>query len=302
MNAMWKQFFIEAMLKTSVRSVSSQNISPKILRTLTQNITRIFPEATQDLTIESTYLGERLAEKISPNTANSNKVILYIHGGGFCLGSLETHRAFVCQIAKYTQIPVIHFEYSLAPEQPFPKADEEIYQAYQDLIDSGFLAEQIILAGDDAGANLALTLALRLIRQDANQPCGLMLLSPFLDLTLTSDSVRYNKKLDALLSPEFLKKAVSYYAPQPAQDVADPRISPLYADLTGLPPTLVQVGSKSLLLDDATRFKAEAKKCDVPLSYKIYTGMWHNFFLFNEWFETAQQSLKDMSEFTSKLK
>lgn len=302
MNAMWKQFFVEALLKTSVRSVSSQKISPKILRTLAQNATRIFHSNTQNLIMESMHLGDLVAEKITPKTAQKDKVIFYIHGGSFCLGSLQTHRAFVCQIAEHTQLPVIHFEYSLAPEHPFPKADEDVYQAYQDLIESGFSAEQVILAGDDVGANLALTLALRLIRQDADQPCALMLLAPFLDLTLTSDSVRYNKKLDALLSPEFLKQAVSYYAPQPAQDVADPRISPFYADLTGLPKTLVQVGSKSLLLDDATRFKAEAKKSDVPLSYKIYTGMWHNFFLFHDWFETAQQSLKDMAEFTSQLK
>ena len=302
MKDMWKQLFAERLLKTSVRAVARQSISPKIMRTLANNASYLLPHHSTDLEIEQLTLGELKAEKISPKD-HANKTVLYFHGGGFFLGSLNTHRAIIEDIAQRTQLPIIHVDYPLAPEATFPQASEAIYESYCALVDSGTAPHNIILAGDDAGANLALTLMLRLIRQDAERPCGLILLSPFLDLTLTSDSVRYNQKLDALLSPEFLQKASDNYAPQPAQDVADPRISPLFAeDFSQLPPTFVQVGSKSLLLDDATRFKQKANDDDVKLTYKLYTGMWHNFMMFNAWFDEGKQALQDLASFTAQFK
>lgn len=302
MNEMWKQLFVETLLKTSVRPVGRSTLSVKTMRMLADNAARLLPHHTNDLTIETLKLNNLEAEKISSSNT-SDKVIFYIHGGGFCVGSLKTHRALVEEIVQRTQLTTFHVHPPLAPEYEFPQASEAIYDSYQALLETGVEAENIILAGDDSGANLALTLMLRLIRQDAPRPCGLILLSPFLDLTLTSESVRYNRKLDSLLSPEFLQKAVDVYAPTPAQDVADARISPLFAeDFSQLPPTLVQVGSKSLLLDDATRFKTKANNDDVVLTYKLYTGMWHNFILFNAWFDEGKQALQDIANFTAQFK
>ncbi len=127
-----------------------------------------------------------------------------------------------------------------------------------------------------------------------------MLLSPFLDLTLTSPSLRYNQKHDALLSIEALQTGIDYYLTQEI-DPADPRVSPLFDDLAGLPPVLVQVGSKEILLDDANRFKEKAQDAKVDVTYKLYTGMWHNFQMFSPWFEEAQKSLADIAEFAHRL-
>ena len=129
---------------------------------------------------------------------------------------------------------------------------------------------------------------------------GLILLSPFLDLTLTSESLRYNHKHDALLSIETLKTGIQYYVPS-AMDRGDPEISPFFADLSGLPPMHIQVGSKEILLDDATRFKEKAEQAGVDVEFKIYTGMWHNFQMFSAWFEEARQALADLSEFAHRL-
>lgn len=301
MNEMWKQLFVEALLKTSVRSISRTHLSIEKMRILAESATHFLPNHSQALSEKTFQLGQIKAQQFTPDSQH-NKTILYFHGGGFCLGSLHTHRALVQKIAQRTQLPIISLDYPLAPETDFPQMSETIFESYLALLETGIQANDIILAGDDSGANLALELMLRLIRQDVERPCGLILLSPFLDLTLTSDSVRYNKKLDALLSPEFLQRASDAYAPSPAQDNSDPRISPLYANFEGLPPTLVQVGSKSLLLDDATRFKTKANDADIELTYKLYTGMWHNFILFNAWFDEAKQALQDIATFTAQFK
>ena len=136
------------------------------------------------------------------------------------------------------------------------------FDIYTTLLGQGIQAKDIILSGDSCGANLALGLALKIRDEGLAQVSGLILLSPFLDLTLSSESLRYNRKHDALLSIETLEAGINYYLPK-SMDTADPAISPLFADLSGLPPILVQVGSKEILLDDAQRFKEKAEQAGV---------------------------------------
>lgn len=121
-----------------------------------------------------------------------------------------------------------------------------------------------------------------------------------MDLTLTSESLRFNKKHDALLSIEALQTGTQYYI---GNHIAadDPRVSPIFDDLHGLPPTLVQVGSKEILLDDAKRFREKAEDAGVKVQFKLYTGMWHNFQMFNAWFDEAKQALADIAEFAHEL-
>lgn len=293
-NPMWKQYFIETLLKTGIRGPSQLSLPPESLRLAFEQISRIFPQG-RDVRIRSLHLAGQPAEEIKPQ-AHSTQLILHIHGGAFFLGSLQTHRALMTQIALRTQMQVLHVDYPLAPEAPFPEALDALYMIYLTLLDQGVQAKDILLSGDSCGANLALTLALRLRDQQQPLPAALMLQSPFLDLTLTSESLRYNTEHDALLSIELLEAGIDYYLPRD-MDRADPRVSPLFADLTGLPPTLVQVGSKDLLLDDARRFKQQAEMAQVDVSFKLYTGMWHNFQMFNAWFDEAKQALADMAEF-----
>ena len=125
-------------------------------------------------------------------------------------------------------------------------------------------------------------------------------MSPFLDLTLTSESLRYNQKHDALLSIEALEAGIDYYVPR-SVDRADPEASPFFAELTGLPPIHIQVGSKEILLDDAQRFKVKAEQAGVDVEFKLYTGMWHNFQMFSPWFEEGQRALADLSDFAHRL-
>ena len=227
-------------------------------------------------------------------------MVVYFHGGGFVVGSLDSHDEVCRLLAVHAKVQVLSIDYPLAPEQPFPAAFDALYQAYHALLNQGVAADHIILAGDCAGANLALSLNLRLLRENAPQPCGLVLMSPLLDLTLSSESLRFNQQHDALLSLTLIENAIQHYI-APHTDRDDPRVSPLFDQLQGLPKTLVQVGSKALLLDDAQRFRAQAKKAGVEVEFKLYTGMWHNFHMFSAWFEEAQQALADLAAFAHRL-
>ncbi|MDN5510940.1 alpha/beta hydrolase [Acinetobacter sp.] len=294
----WKQLITESFLKTTIRTPSQFNLPPSTARFAIEQMCRLFPQ-NKDVSIRPLRLAGLHAEEIKP-VNEATQLILYVHGGAFYLGSLNTHRAFLSDMVARTQMQVIHVDYPLAPEQPFPEALDALFDVYNILLDQGIHAKDIILSGDSCGANLALALALKIRDEQLPQVSGLMLLSPFLDLTLTSESLRFNQKHDALLSIETLETGIDYYVPK-AMDKSHPSISPLFADLTGLPPTLVQVGSKEILLDDAQRFKEKAEQANVQVTFKLYTGMWHNFQMFHAWFDEAKQAMADLAEFAHAL-
>lgn len=291
---LFKQLATEKLLKTTIRTPSHFNLSPNTLRFALEQMSRVFPKSEQVSIRELNLSGLKVEEIKAQDEAT--QLILYLHGGAFFVGSLATHRAYLTHLAARTQMQVLSVQYPLAPEYQFPDAIEALLRVYKDLLAQGIQSKDIILAGDCSGANLALALALRIREEKLNQVSGLILSSPFLDLTLTSDSIRYNAKLDALLSPKALATGIEYYVPR-GYEHGDAKISPLFADLSDLPPIFIQVGSKALLLDDAKRLQHRAEGAGVKTSLKIYTGMWHNFQLFTTWFDEAQQALADLSEF-----
>ena len=295
---LWKQLITERILNTVIRKPSQFNLPPNSLRLALEQLCRAFPQ-NKEVEIRTLRLAGLRAEEIKPQT-ESTQLIFHIHGGAFFLGSLKTHRAFLTQIAARTQMQVLHVDYPLSPEHQHPEAIDALFDIYTTLLDQGVQSKDIILSGDSCGANLALALALRIQQEKLPQVSGLILLSPFLDLTLTSESLRYNAQHDALLSIETLETGIDYYVPK-NMDKSDPTIAPLFADLTGLPPILVQVGSKEILLDDAQRFKERAEQANVKVDFKIYTGMWHNFQMFSAWFDEAQQAIADLAEFAHQL-
>lgn len=294
----WKQIITEQFLKTTIRTPSRFSLPPSSQRFLIEQMCRAFP-LNKSVQIRPLCLAGLRAEELKAET-EATQLILHIHGGAFFLGSMNTHRAFVSDLAASTHMQVIHLDYPLSPEHPYPEAIDALLDVYQVLLAQGIQAKDIILSGDSCGANLALALALRIRDEQLSQVSGLILLSPFLDLSLTSESIRYNRQLDALLSIEALETGIEYYLPKQI-DSADPLVSPLFDDLSDLPPTLVQVGSKEILLDDAQRFRDKATKAGVDVTFKLYTGMWHNFQMFNAWFPEAKMALDDIATFAQSL-
>ncbi|MAK29242.1 alpha/beta hydrolase [Acinetobacter sp.] len=295
---MWKQYLTEAVLKPTIRAPSRFSLPPATLRVALNQMCRVFP-LNKEVSIRPIRLAGIRAEEIKPQSS-STQLIFHIHGGAFFLGSLNTHRALMTELAARTQMQVLHVDYPLAPEAGFPDALDALYDIYQTLLDQGVLPKDIILSGDSCGANLALALALRLKDDPEQLPSGLILMSPFLDLTLSSESLRLNKKHDALLCIEALEAGIDYYLGD-SMPKDDPRVSPIFDNLRGLPPTMIQVGSKEILLDDAKRFRDKAKEADVKVEFKLYTGMWHNFQMFSAWFDEAKQAISDLAVFAHQL-
>ena len=218
------------------------------------------------------------AEWLTPNNADNEKVLLYIHGGGYVIGSPHSHRALAGKIAKGISANCLLIDYRKAPENPYPAAVEDVYFAYSYLLDEGYDPEKIAVVGDSAGGGLTVALQYDLRDYQIDQPLCSVLLSPYLDLTGTGKSIEHNAKNDRFLDVFEMRKWAEMYAGD--HDMSDPLISPLFGDLSDLPPILVQASESEVLYNDSTRFVAKAKKQKVNVTFQKWHGLihwWHMF-------------------------
>jgi acetyl esterase/lipase len=225
------------------------------------------------------------AEWVKPPKADSNRVILYFHGGGYCFGSRETFRGMVAHLAIAAEARALLIDYRLAPEHPFPAALDDAVSAYRWLLGQGIAPSSIVLAGDSAGGGLAIATAMALRDGGAPLPRAIVTMSPWTDLALTGMSVLANQKRDAVLRWDALSLCARHYLRKTLP--TNPFASPYYGNFKGLPPLLIHAGSEELLKDDATRIaeKAEAAGCEV--SCEIWDGMPHAFQYFCDLKEAA---------------
>lgn len=216
------------------------------------------------------------AEWISVNRAHMKKyIILHCHGGGYSTGSRLYARTLTTKLAHSTSMDVISFDYRLAPEHPYPAAAEDAMKVWDYLMLMGYGARDIILTGDSAGGNLALSLVLKLKEQERLLPRGLVLLSPWTDLTSSGDSFRTKAEVDPVLDSTYIERMIQAYAP--GEDLKNPLISPLFGDFTGFPPTYIQVGENEILLSDSVRLHQAFVDANVSVKIDVYPGMWHVF-------------------------
>jgi epsilon-lactone hydrolase len=219
---------------------------------------------------EVKYAGVDAAWFVAAKSSN-DKVILYLHGGGYCVGSYNSHRAMIARLARAAGHPVLAINYAKAPENPYPAALDDAVKVYQQMLADGW--KNIFISGDSAGGGLTLATALKLKELGLPMPTALMLISPWTDLTGSGDSVVRKAEVDPLIAPELLEVfAKKYYA---NNDPKTPLISPLFADLSGLPPTLIQVGTREVLLDDSTRLAKKMKEAGVQVELEIWDHMMH---------------------------
>jgi acetyl esterase/lipase len=217
-------------------------------------------------------VGERGAEWLNASQLGQGRAILFLHGGGYMLGSLDSHRSVAERLAVHSGCPVLSLDYRLAPEHPFPAALDDTLAAVDWLQAAGYGADGLVLAGDSAGGGLALAACLQL-RDRGCPPRGVVCLSPWTDLALGGASYRERGTDDPLLSVERLRQFARDYAG--GHDLRDPGLSPVYGDLRGLPPTLIQVGEHELLLSDAQDFAQHAVLQGSPVTVQVWPGLWH---------------------------
>jgi epsilon-lactone hydrolase len=206
------------------------------------------------------------------DTANT---ILYFHGGVYVIGSAATSVPLVSDLARRARAKAVTVDYRLAPEHPYPAAVDDARAAYEGLLTQGTAAGQIALAGESAGAGLAVATLLALRDAGTPLPSSAFLMSPYADLTLSGETLLENEAIDPILTPEGLRLRVPDYVG--GADASNPRISPVFGDLRGLPPLLIQAGSHEILLSDALRLAARAAIDEVPVALEVTPGVPHVF-------------------------
>ena len=228
------------------------------------------------------------------NRAHMKKyVILYCHGGGYSTGSSLYARTLTGKLAMSTSMDVLSFDYRLAPEYPYPAATKDAMRVWNYLMLLGYGARDIILAGDSAGGNMALSLTLKLKEEGRLLPRGLVLMSPWTDLTSSGKSHITKAEIDPVLNAAYLAEMIHNYAPE--QDLKDPLISPLFGSYEGFPPTYIQVGGNEILLHDSVMLYKKMLKANVSVKLDIFKGMWHVFQMSP--FKTAYEAMDKNAEF-----
>lgn len=255
-------------------------------------VTKNLPVA-DGVTLKEVKLGGvRCLQQQYSNEATSH--ILYFHGGGYIMGSPETHLVFTSTLAKLTGASVWSLDYRLAPENPFPAAIEDAADAYEALLEIAGSSDRIVIAGDSAGGGLTTTSMLKARKKGLPMPAGLVMLSPMAELTCSGWSHSAIADRDFLAEPETLAEMCGNYVGK--ADRTNPLISPVHADLTGLPDMLIHVGSEEALLSDATLLAERAGAARVPVTLKIWPDMPHVFQLYAKFLEAGDQSTDEISQ------
>jgi acetyl esterase/lipase len=238
-------------------------------------------------------VGGIVVERVEPRDDAAHGIILYLHGGAFCLGSAWTHRSISSHLATASRMPVCVPNYRLAPEHPFPHALEDALAVHRNLIERGHAPDSIVLGGDSAGGALALALAIRLRDSGQPMPAGLILISPVTDLTRHVPADRKTSAVDPMIDPGWLDQALAWYrCPE-----GTPEHTPLRTDLAGLPPMLVQAGDQEILLPGCERLEAHATQCGVDCRLEIHHERWHVFQLQALYLRSSVIALQSLATF-----
>ena len=228
--------------------------------------------------------------------SDPSRVLLFFHGGGYCSGSIVSHRRMVTEAGRAARTRTLAVAYRLAPEHPFPAAYNDALTAWRFLRNQGIAASQIAIGGDSAGAGLVVGLITQLSDAHEELPACGWLVSPWTDLTLSGSTLATKDAVDPIIHKAYLSELIDVYLPAGVER-NDPRVSPLYAEVSGFPPMLIQVGSAETLIDDATRFARIAGAADVAVTLEIWPHMIHAWPLWNAQLEPGRRALASAGAF-----
>ena len=214
-----------------------------------------------------------------PKGAREDKVLFYLHGGAYVIGSRRTHRQLVSHMAKEAGVTAVIPEYRLAPENPFPAAIDDAVAVYRALLESGFKPENIVISGDSAGGGLTVATLLALRHAGDPLPAAAVLLSPFLDVTASGESATSRADKDPWFEVSDMAVVARYYCPDESK-WRDPLVSPVFANVSGLPPMMIQVGDDEILLSDSTRLAEKLEAAGIDVELEVWPDMWHVFPMF----------------------
>jgi monoterpene epsilon-lactone hydrolase len=248
-----------------------------------------------DVDQEPTTIGGVNAIDVAIRGIEAVGTILYFHGGVYVIGTAAATVPLVSDLARRAHAKAVTVDYRLAPDYPYPAAVDDARAIYEGLLAQGIDAGQIALAGESAGGGLAVATLVALRDAGVPLPCGALLMSPYADLTLSGETIVERAASDPILTPEGLRLRVPDYVG--GADASDPQISPIFADLSGLPPLLIQVGSSEILLSDALRLAGRAALADVPITLEVTPGVPHVFQGFAALLDEGNAALEQAAAF-----
>jgi monoterpene epsilon-lactone hydrolase len=268
---------IRAIAATVMRKFDAETADISLLRRLEKVASR-FAITAFGVRILADEIGGLHAEWLTPRKRIEGKLLLYMHGGGYVVGGCDMHRQMVSHIARAGKIQALLPEYRLAPEHKFPAAIEDCLTIYKSLLQSGIKNADIIFAGDSAGGGLVMATLLALRDADEPLPAAAVLLSPFLDVTGSGKSMQTRAACDPIFNAKDVGLIADFYC-EPHQ-VLFPQVSPVFADVEGLPAMLIQVGDDEILLSDAERITEQCVAAGIDVSLEVWPEMWHVFQIF----------------------
>jgi monoterpene epsilon-lactone hydrolase len=288
-------------LDSLIQMLKAQPLDPAAsveeIRAGFEQMTAMFP-VEADVKCEPVNAGGMKAEWVSAPGADAGRAILFLHGGGYVIGSINTHRALAARISRAAKARVLLPDYRLAPEHPFPAAVEDSVTAYRYMLAQGIRPGRIAVAGDSAGGGLAIAALVAIKDAKLPMPAAGVGLSPWVDLEGIGESMTTNDKADPMVHKDALVRMAAEYLG--GKDPRAPLAAPLYADLSGLPPLLLQVGTAETLLDDSTRLAERARKSGVNVTLEPWENMIHVFQSYAPILDEGQQAIDKIGAFVLK--
>ena len=282
-----------AKLRSANLSSASQTVEE--IRAGWERFSSVFPAAA-DISFEAQDAGGVPAEWVSAPDADRTRIVMYLHGGGYNIGTLESYRNFTGHLARATRARLLAVGYRLAPENPFPAALDDAVASYRWLLAQGIAPERIILMGDSAGGGLALATAVALRDAGDLRPAAVVAISPSTDLAKEGASNRERAHLDPIVNYEGSMAHALRYVGNKAK-LKNPLASPLYAEMHGLPPLLLLAGTHDTLFDDSTRFAAKAEAASVEVELDVWEEMIHVWPLFSDVLPEGREALQKIGRY-----
>ena len=287
---------ISAVLRYLKARPNFESIGIGPYRQLLENSANVFKphpsvqiEPVHDKTMEAMWF--------IPPEAPEDRVIFYVHGGGFIAGSINSHKDLASRIAMAAQSKLLLFNYRLAPEHPFPHGLNDVRHAYDWLCSQTDTIRSISMVGDSAGGGLALSLSAIILEKKIQLPSCLVLISPWIDLTCENPSHETKKTKDPMLNQTILKKTARLYTDK---DLSDPLISPINNNLQGICPVLVQVGENEVLLDDSRKLAQKLNQIDASVTLEIWDNMFHVWHYFARYLSDGRHAIGRIGDFIRK--
>ena len=291
-----------AQKSIQLKDIASGNVDKEIMLEFSRYISNNLGEERaksipEDVSVERFKIGHIPAEWISIPGASKGKVFFNLFGGGYTMGTLESRRWIPYHLSRVTNLRCLNIEYRLAPEYAFPAALDDSLKSYKWLLSKGFDPKKIIISGESAGGGLAIATLLQLKELNISLPAAGVLMSPWVDLTGSGKSLINNQKYEPLMI-EGIKSMAQSYAQK--ESLRNPLISPVFADLKGLPPFLIQAGGIEALVDDSISLAESAKRAGVEVKLEVYDNMTHVFQNFGERLSESIKAFESVNEFIQK--